>query len=390
MRALMGPALIFAFLGACSSDETQFGGAKKAVGSGRIETPVVQPPSDNSPQVPASGIPVKETLRVNGQRPLELADFLFIVDNSSSMTQEKESVRNALLAIPAERFPQDSRLGVMTTMAAQYSNFALPHAGISTYTGIETEPGFLDLVTASAILKYKQNALVNATYRAGYAKPGCASGWFGVREKDAAGNLCFDAAMQSPLHGVGCEAGLNAFEQMLLKYKAAGKKVFRGGAFAHVILVSDETYPGCSNAELLQKIPTYGRLKELVYADSAVLGFKIHGIGNDPVKAPIVAGDETQRGKYASSARRRADDSAGVYLSMGSADYSTVIEQMVVSGKTEKAIVTVASRIGKVEKVLVDGKETKAYRIVGEKNVELTEVLATEQRTVEVIYLPAV
>lgn len=328
---------------------------------------------------------VTEAFSLAGQPPS--ANYLIVRDNSISMDDDVANFRNALLSIPESRFPPNSLVGVMTTMTSEYGNYGKTHPGIRKYQGIESEPGFLALVTGKAIADFLASPQVDATKKSAYAIKGCDTGWFrpGAVEP-ATGKKCLDAALQNPQHGVDCEAGLNAVEQFLRKTKAAGNSLFQKGAFAHVILTSDEMHPGCTNAELIQKIPSYAQLRALAMDNSDIVGFRLHGIGKDPVAGPIKPGDELKAGTYATSARRRVDDAGGIYLNMDATDYTAVIERMVGSGRYEKALFSLKEMPTKVVSVKVDGTPTTKYRITAEGSLEILEVNLDADHQIEISY----
>lgn len=84
---------------------------------------------------------------------------------------------------------------------------------------------------------------------AAYVEPLCADEWFKPEDVNSNKKRCLSVALQNPFHAVGCEAGMTALGQLIEKRG----QVFRKGAFAQIVFVSDAQDPGCGNADL-QKI----------------------------------------------------------------------------------------------------------------------------------------
>ena len=215
-----------------------------------------------------------------------VADYLFVLDNSVSMSSYLPKVANGLSAIPSEKFPGSARLGVMTTMAAANPLAATlaVHADINTSnygSCINKEPGFLSLVNIAAVKTFKSCVGVPATYANKYSETVCDSEWFKPFDTNSNGGRCFKAALQNPLHGVGCEPGLLALEQIIQRYQNQGKVMFRDNAAVSVIFVSDEQ-AGCSAAATRgnRSDPngTLSRIETAVRNNSNVASLKIHGI----------------------------------------------------------------------------------------------------------------
>lgn len=104
-----------------------------------------------------------------------------------------------------------------------------------------------------------------------YPLVGCESKWFAPTQKDGSGNPCIAAAFQSKNSCTGTEAGILAFQQLLEKNK--GKSIFRQGAIANVIFVSDTHDPGINPGNktgqaIIEKHLSFAELKEKVLEDN--------------------------------------------------------------------------------------------------------------------------
>jgi len=259
-------------------------------------------------------------------RKPEVADFLFVLDNSFSMKDDASGIARGLAQVPASSFPASSRLGVMTTMVAD-SVTADPiviHNDIAHYSCINKEPGFLDLVNASAIKDWRtcrSNAKQSA---AAYSLSGCVSGWFEPFEKNANHERCFDAALQNPFSAVKCEAGLLALKQFLQRKRAY--PVFRDGALVTVVFISDEQV-GCVSAETLGDPSDAGadatikEIKDAIVTNSKASGVRFTGILPSPkfVKDNVLSYQkviERTGGKF-------------FWITEARADYKGIIEKIV-------------------------------------------------------------
>lgn len=261
-----------------------------------------------------------------------VADYLFVMDNSVSMKDDIDRVAKGLSAISKDKFPADTQIGVMTTMAAANPLAAslTAHADI-VRTGygscIDKEPGFLSLVTKSSVQTFKSCSGVPSDYAGKYAEPVCDSGWFKPFDLNSNGKRCFQAALQNPLHGVGCEPGLLALEQIIKRNQQQGNALFRDNAAVNVIFVSDEQ-AGCGSPETRgnrsDPAGTLTRIESAIKTNSKVASFKVHGISpSDKVSTVSPAGVLPYK--------LVIDKSFGKWfnISLGSNDYSSIMEQII-------------------------------------------------------------
>ena len=313
----------------------------------------------------------------NDVKPI-VADYLFVWDNSVSMVKYSQKVAVGLAGIPRESFPESSQVAVMSTMAAAdpFADLLDPHPDINRkdYTCIEQEPGFLALVDSSAVRRYKSCAGLRPDYVAKYAMNPCDHGWFKPFETNANGDRCFAAALQSAFHGVGCEAGLYAVEQMIQRQK--GKPLFRDNAAVNIIFITDEQ-EGCFASETRGERSTAQRLSEIISSNSRVVSVKLHGI----VPAAFPTNVRSDKGEI--------EASGGVFIPMTQdrSDYRDVIQKIVESR------VDIASAEFKlpdgtkgVKSVIVDGVPTRDFEFDGTTNLKILNLDPDKKSDIAVEY----
>lgn len=210
-----------------------------------------------------------------------MVDFLFVVDNSTSMGRIRDLVRSGLVSLyDDDPFPAESRIAVMSTIPADPADLTRLHPRVNDQGGQINEPGFLRLVDAEGIEVFRNKApeLGNS-----FRFAGCENAWFEPWEENADGVPCLVAHTQISRTPIRVEAGLSALQQFL--QKQSGTQTFREGAAVHVIFVSDTHSPGLSGGpNRLRKTGlevdpiTYSDLKALVDGDNLVSSFKVHAI----------------------------------------------------------------------------------------------------------------
>lgn len=308
--------------------------------------------------------PGEKTLNLrygNGIKPT-VADYLFVLDNSVSMQAAAASVASGLAAISKDRFPESTQIAVMTTMVAKdaMAPNLTTHADIirNGHSCIDLEPGFLSLYNGSAQEKFK--ACRNNDYPSAYPIKGCDQSWFKPFDVNSDGQRCFSAALQSPFHAVGCEAGLYALEQMLTRNQ--GKPIFRENTALNIIFISDERQ-GCTASETIgtpgsvEGTATAQRIKDAIFANSKIASLKISGVipPNDKIPSNALGYKEV------------IDFFKGFSVSLTAAttNYNDIIESLVTSKaditQKEFAVPTTAQ---KITTLLVDGvvqREGKDY-----------------------------
>lgn len=292
-----------------------------------------------------------------------VADYLFVLDNSVSMVKYSDKVAQGLAAIPAEAFPESSKLAVMTTMVAvdpmAENLVAHPDIARSDYTCIDREPGFLELVNSNNINRFRSCSGLRADYLTKYSVDACKDSWFAPFAKNSNGQRCFSAALQNSFSPVGCEAGLLALEQILKRRGTSA--LFRPNAAVNVIFVSDEQ-EGCRAPETRGEFSTASKLVQMIKTNSAVSSVKFHGI------VPLTAPDFVR--KYTTEITA----TGGVIIPMDQerTDYRGVI-QKIIESKADLTSSTfdlgqVASGILKVE---INGIQTTNYEFDGQRSVKI-------------------
>lgn len=205
------------------------------------------------------------------------ADFLFVIDNSSSMSNDVANVRSGFESLSAARWPADTKIAVMTTMPGNPANLNAVHPAVDGYNAIDKEPGFLSFMSETARANFRT---ANAAMGDRLPEPMCLAEWFKPDDKNNNGKTCLSAAIQTPFTGVGVEAGLVAVSQILDKRR----QVFRMNSNAHIVFVSDTQDPGKdpndgANIRALNDLrPNFEALKSKIMANSGVSGVKLHGV----------------------------------------------------------------------------------------------------------------
>jgi hypothetical protein len=308
------------------------------------------------------------------------ADFLMVVDNSGSMQVSRNKVFEGFKKVAPSAWPIDSRIAVMSTMPARFSDLSRPHENVSLYSGIETEPGFLSFVDKVSIEKYRTNGnVLNPAYKAAFAEPGC-DAWFKPADVNASKTLCLNAHLQNPMTGIGAEAGLTAVKQILEKNK--DQKLFRDNGFLHIIFISDTHDPGIDSQALRAAIPNFEGIKKILLASNNLTGVKLHGIV--PTKATC-SSEMTHDFSYLNPIR----DSGGITYDycLPEPDYSSVAKQVVASSSPE-AIIAFNQEFSSIVKVLIDGVPyTGKIETVNSITIKLSDLAILKDTAIEVTFV---
>jgi hypothetical protein len=300
------------------------------------------------------------------------SQYLVVLDNSSSMAPFAAKVTDGFNKIPRSIYPEKSEIAVMTSMVSEYGNPKKPHAGINKYTDIEKEPGFLDLVDKASIENFLASG-APAMKKDKYKHMGCDKKWFDPTDKNATGQSCIEAHLQNSMHGVGCEPGMHAFEQMVSN---APKNFFKEGHVLHVIFVSDEPGAGCNNAELKNKCPTLNELEDTANNNSKLVDVRFHGIIND---------SDSKGCNYANVIA--ANDGKMIPIkSAASKDYESVIESIASETKSDRATFTLKKGAVKIEKILVNGSEFEGKVFFAGNSLTLVGLPDVDGLRVQVTY----
>ncbi len=286
-----------------------------------------------------------------------IVDYLFIIDNSSSMFQIIDKVNQGFNSLQeAGVFPPKSLVAVMNSMIADPSDYSSPSPFLTAYTGIEQEPGFLDFVNKSAIASYRSQV---SNFADRWPLDGCEAQWFKPQDKNDGGDYCLAAATQSTFSSLGVEAGIQAFEQLLLKN--AGKTLFRKNALVNVIFVSDTHDPGTNSAELKESIPEYSKLYNAATSSNTIAGLKFHAL------APFEKC--TSEGLHDQSYFKLVQESKGQQADSCKLDnYQGFLASMIEASKVAEPKFQLKHPLNTIVKVLVDGEEVSKYETSEDEN----------------------
>jgi hypothetical protein len=340
-----------------------------------------QDPGDNadSQAEPESESPVNRQSFVLNDH-IKPVDYLFILDNSTSMDTIIDRVRQGLLQAAQEgQFPSTAQLAVMSTMISDPDDFTAIGPGINPYSGVELEPGFLDFVRQSAIDQYRS---VVPTFADRWALDGCDQAWFKPVETNANGEACLLAAMQTSGARVGAEAGALAFSQLLTKY--AGQPLFRDDALLNVVFVSDTHDPGRPDPTLLAATPDWTALNTLLTETQPVARLKFHALAPD---AQCTTEDVFDHAYY-----QLAEASGGQIQDPCQTDnYEAFVAAMIESSQEGILSLSLNEPAARILGARVDGELFDGYTLSEDgQTLTLTEAAAAslQGKTLEVIYEP--
>ena len=236
-----------------------------------------------SGEVDSTGRVRREHFVLGGGADTPVADFLFVVDNSASMNRVVDRVRAAFASLAESGvFPADARIAVMSTLPGDPEDLGRAHPAVRHRGRNRLDPGFLRLVDAASIARFVAHAPVEQQAR--FTAEGCRDAWFRPGDTNERGVPCIVAHTQIAMDAVGVEAGLTAFGQLL--EARAGQPLFRPGAAANVIFVSDTQDPGLGPAApdlpaLVAARPDAEALAARVDEDNTVASFRLHAIAPD-------------------------------------------------------------------------------------------------------------
>ena len=313
---------------------------------------------------------------------LAFPQFLFIFDNSCSMEKVLRRTTQDFVGLlkKGDLFPPSSKVAVMTTMIGDDADLNKVHKRINSYSGIESEPGFLDFVDRAAIDRYKRNGKVDDSDKQRYPSPGCKDAWFKPDNKGADGKYCFAAALQSASRCVNVEAGARAFDQLLKKHESK-KDLFIAGGTLQVVFVSDThdsgrgsvaPYPG--SAKLLrEKAEKTQKVGEVTFHAIAAKGKTCSFGEGTPKKKVYYDLAKESGGNIVDSCAKNLNFKEFLEDTVEGSKVSTV--EVFKLGKNHENIYAVA----------VDGKLTKNFSIDSEKNTIKVGGLA-EKSEVTVFY----
>lgn len=351
-------------------------GAPVTPGPARPTAPTTRPrrPLHPRPDLVAQEVPL------GGGAQSDVVDFLFVIDGSSSMKQLVEQVYDGFDALVAEgAFPKDARIAVTGTTPADPDRRTRTHAAVHKGKQVRYDPGFQRLVDADGILRYR------ATYpemEAAFALDGC-DAWSRPGDRNEAGVPCFEAHTQLGLVGVGVEAGLTAVNQLLQQ-----RQVFRTGAAANIVFVSDTQDPGLSASapgfeDLVALRPTGPELVQTAASRQLTSSMRLHAItpvtecGSEPYAH---LGDV-----YGDAARATGGRTLDVCTATP-ADYVDLIRAIVEDGAVPTEPVIPLERTERVRAVFVDGVEAKYHLSRDKRAIVLDAEMPAQRSNVRVEY----
>lgn len=333
------------------------------------QTPLDQTPLDQTPAqavtseepeeliiTPDDGVHVNLYTFGEEDQPI---DYLFILDNSGSMTASVQAVNQGFLSLlQNDVFPRNSKVAVMTTLISDPNDFNVVHSDVNgDYNGIQFEPGFLDFVNKTAIVNYRNQ--VNDNRADNFLLDGCDDKWFSPQDTDGNGTPCLVAATQSAF-AVGVEAGVTAFEQLNMKHK--DNKIFRKDALLNVIFVSDTHDPGRNVQELIDNRKNFAQLDELTKTYQDIKSLKFHAM------APFT--QCSSENLYDLSYFTLVDASKGEKADICvSTDYSVFLKAMVEASIDQEPVFKLSKAAEEVIGVYVDGQpiEPENYSLSDDK-----------------------
>lgn len=207
-------------------------------------------------------------------------DVLFVIDESVSMNQIANEVRNGFASLAKSAYPPNTRLAVTNMMPATLSagsfQFAVPFKNTAE---VADQPGYLRLVSKNGLASFRAK---HPSFASVMPIPGCANSWFGPEDKDESGIPCLIGAAQISQIATGVEAGVISLKHLIKKAQSQNAKLFRKDVNLTVIFVSDTHDPGANyygkpGAE--SAIPSYAGMKNLLYAyEPSLKGLKFNAI----------------------------------------------------------------------------------------------------------------
>lgn len=295
-----------------------------------------------------------ESFRYGGDACNEVVDYLFVLDNSTSMKKVVGRVRKALLKLDPEAFPAESRIGVLSTVPARPGDLSRPHQATGRKHLAANAPGFGKLVS-EATLAHTREALPEHAHH--YPLTGC-DPWFRPGDTNAAGERCLLAHTQIGLQRIGTEAGLTAVDQLL--ERNAGRPTFRPGASVNVVFISDTHDPGLDTnaaAALLEARPDAAELVEHLLVDNPASSIRFHAIApqSECVEPWVHLGP---------AYNDAATATGGALIDMCTAeDYTPLLTKVLEQGcEPSRPVFALAHTPESIEDVLVDGESASYTR----------------------------
>ncbi|MGE4132362.1 MAG: hypothetical protein AB7F86_12040 [Bdellovibrionales bacterium] len=237
--------------------------------------------------ITTSGNKTTVEIDVQTHELLSQSDFLFVVDESSSMGSILADVTAGFAALSSASYPTDTKIAVTNTAPAQYLDSANhlidPTMAFVTGKKVEQQPGFLKLVSKSSIDSF---VAANASFASKFQKSGCDLAWFSPGAVNANGDSCLVAHSQIALISTGVEAGVTALNQLVRYNSLAAQRTFRSGSLVNVIFISDTHDSGAAyygKAKALAAMPTPAEMSALIaQTNTGIRGVKFSAIAPLP------------------------------------------------------------------------------------------------------------
>jgi len=323
---------------------------------------------------------IDETFEIDTQEAAPVADYLFVVDSSVSMAGIIRDVRQGLTAIGVDGFPEGTKIAVMTTTPAALDGSGEPFPGVVDIEEARIDPGFQQLIDGESLVTWK-----NERKAARYTNEGCNGGWFAPDDRNDLGVPCVLAITAVPLYAANAEAGLVAVKQLLLA--RGSEPLFRDGAAANIIFISDTHDPGLGRGKMREKLirfrPDYRELSTLVNDANVVSSLKVHAI------APMTECVQGESWKgIGTSYFDVAKASGGVIVDVCTADdYSAVLTDMTdVGARPTHGVFTLENKAAEVLGVEVDGQAVGFSVKRDGKVIKLDAKLPASKSSVKVSY----
>ena len=332
-----------------------------------------------------------ETFAVGGDASSPLADYLFVIDGSVSMSHILNRFEEGVRSLTeAGVFPERARIAVMNTTPSDPADPSQPHPVVGSRKRAVAAPGFMGLVTAESLAAYVKRF---PKLRERLPEPGCAA-WFGPSDVNANGVPCLVAHAQVDLQPVVAEAGLTAFKQLVQNHDGP---LFRSGASVNVIFISDTHDPGISShgadgrpvrldrlvgsQQLVAARPDFAELRRLVESTQPIASFRVHAIAPEAECAEVWA-------ELGPSYFEAAEAAGGQRLDVCTAlDYSPFLRATIVEGSVAQTPVFALGRVAEtVHSVTVD--ELPAAFTLDRGAVVLTAGLPSDRAEVAITYRP--
>lgn len=372
---------LLTILSSCSmNDEAKFAsdsGKPKPASDDANPVAFGESPKANKIVKTSTLVTVEESHTVKAQEIDKIVDYLFVLDNSSSMqvalANATQGIKNALVA---GKFKRSARIGVISTMPADPADPTLtaPHPVLpdvynSTAPGlVKYDPGFLKFIDAGSVAFAKVNIKTPLDNR--YLTPLCASGFFSPYDKHADGHYCIEAAMQTSFIGTGVEDGLLSTYQFFKK--PSNKDVFRKGAELHVIFISDVHAPGVPNTARWSSIfvdrPKNADIVAEAKKSNPISDVFFHALA----PSVVVAGcTESEPNWYLGTSYFPAvEETGGVTHDICKVDgYDDFINRMVKKSHEQNFEVKVDKSVRSIDWVKVDGVEVQSFKIIDENTI---------------------